>query len=305
MEQLEPPSPLDLEARNLPQAWRLWREEFELFTELSVLGDDGKRGRELYKTLKLENANPSTGATTTTTEQVVTLQAVLDAFEKHCNPPKNETVDRYRFFTRQQAAGETLEQYITDLKVLASSCNFRDLHDSLLRDRIIGGIKDNAVRARLLRESDLTLDKAIQICRAAELSKERMTVFDKAQDVHAVRKAKVNGAKQKQIKCKFCERSHVLDKNKCPAFCKKCNKCQKDNHFASVCTSAKPAGKVRRDKKSVNAVDEEAEDVEEFFVDVIRAADDTDDWFVDLKVNSRKVSFKLDTGPSVTSYQNW
>nr|XP_054768172.1 uncharacterized protein K02A2.6-like [Lytechinus pictus] len=200
------------------------------------------------------------------------------------------------FFTRQQAAGETLEQYITDLKVLASSCNFRDLQDSLLRDRIIGGIKDDAVRARLLRESDLTLDKAIQICRAAELSKERMTVFDKAQDVHAVRKAKMNGAQQKQIKCKFCGRSHVFDKNKCPAFGKKCNKCQKDNHFASVCTSAKPAGKVRRDKKSVNAVDEEAEDVEELFVDVIRAADDTDDWFVDLKVNSRKVRFKLDTG---------
>ena len=41
----------------------------------------------------------------------------------------------------------------------------------MIRDRIVMGICDKAVQERLLRESDLTLEKAINFCRATEASK--------------------------------------------------------------------------------------------------------------------------------------
>ena len=41
----------------------------------------------------------------------------------------------------------------------------------MIKDRIVCGIDDKSVRERLLRDNDLTLDKAINIVRAAETSK--------------------------------------------------------------------------------------------------------------------------------------
>jgi hypothetical protein len=69
---------------------------------------------------------------------------------------------------------ETFDKYVTDLKILASTCNYGVLHNSLIRDRLICGINDSNLRKRLLRVADLDLQKCLEICRAAELSKERM-----------------------------------------------------------------------------------------------------------------------------------
>lgn len=43
--------------------------------------------------------------------------------------------------------------------------------------------------------------------------------------------------KSKENKCKFCGYSHEFKRDHCPAFGKKCSKCDKMNHFASICKS--------------------------------------------------------------------
>ena len=40
MESVKPPQQRDLEARNLPQAWRLWKEELLLFLDLAMAAQD-------------------------------------------------------------------------------------------------------------------------------------------------------------------------------------------------------------------------------------------------------------------------
>jgi len=44
----------------------------------------------------------------------------------------------------------------------------------VIRDRIVCGLYSDNVRARLLRESQLTLQKALDMCRAAESSDQQM-----------------------------------------------------------------------------------------------------------------------------------
>jgi len=61
---------------------------------------------------------------------------------------KNETVERYKFFSHFQNPGKLLEKFITDLKLLATACNFGDLKDSLVRDRIICGIQDKQLHEK-------------------------------------------------------------------------------------------------------------------------------------------------------------
>ena len=54
------------------------------------------------------------------------------------------------------------------LRALADTCGFGTLKDHLIRDRIVCGVRDNAVRRKLVQESALTLSKCVDICRAAE-----------------------------------------------------------------------------------------------------------------------------------------
>ncbi|XP_063634829.1 uncharacterized protein K02A2.6-like [Cydia splendana] len=51
-------------------------------------------------------------------------------------------------------------------------CEFKDLEESLMRDRIVCGVASSKVRDRLLRAEDLTLDKAVKITQANEMSSE-------------------------------------------------------------------------------------------------------------------------------------
>lgn len=89
---------------------------------------------------------------------------------------------------RNQSQDEIFDKYVTELKILASTCNYGALHDSLIRDRLICGISDSNLRERLLRVADLDLQKCLEICRAAELSKERIeTPSASGLEVHAVK----------------------------------------------------------------------------------------------------------------------
>ena len=105
MEQIKKPKQMDFEATNLPREWKMWREEFSLYVSLAMEGKTdevkvqmlkyliGYRGREVYQTVRPE---------------VETLKNALDALAKHCDPPKNETVNRYRFFMRKTRIWEVI-----------------------------------------------------------------------------------------------------------------------------------------------------------------------------------------------------
>ena len=51
---------------------------------------------------------------------------------------------------------------------------FGELHDSLIRDRIVCGIRSNTVRKRLLRDKELDLDRAVEICKSSEITESQL-----------------------------------------------------------------------------------------------------------------------------------
>lgn len=93
-----------------------------------------------------------------------TIKLLLEAFDQHCNPKLNETVERYHFFMRNQGTDEGFDKYVTKLKMLASTCNFGDIKDSLIRDRIVCGTNSPSLRERTLREENLTLLNFAEMC---------------------------------------------------------------------------------------------------------------------------------------------
>ncbi|KAI8480674.1 hypothetical protein Bbelb_415670 [Branchiostoma belcheri] len=239
---LRAPGPLDVNSRNLCLTWKRWKEEILLYLDLAVEDDAAKKrktllyligenARKVYGTFTIVNAQNAAVA-----EADRTVEQIVAAFETYCNPKKNETVERYKFFTRSQSNGETFDEYITDLKTLAAECGFGEIRESLIRDRILIGILDGKVRERLLRESNLSLEKCAEICRAAEVSKQSIQTMEQV-TVHVVKKKPQAPQASRTSVCKYCAKRHAANKEACPAYGKECASCGKRNHFARACRS--------------------------------------------------------------------
>ncbi|CAC5398224.1 unnamed protein product [Mytilus coruscus] len=128
----------------------------------------------------------------------------------------NETFERYTFNICNQSEAENIDTYVSKLRKLAKTCNYQDLIESLIRDRIVCGIRDNTARKRLLQEDKLTLNKCIDICRALESTSAKMKTMTGAsnnldiEDIKAVRnkssfnKHKTYTQKQSKRNCSYC-----------------------------------------------------------------------------------------------------
>ena len=189
---------------------------------------------------------------------------VLTKFCDYCEPRKNEVFERYKFWQRDQREGETVDQWVNELRVLLSSCDYEEQKETTLRDIIVFGVANMRVKERLLREAGLTLAKALDICHAAEASKVQMRVMvtenQQSHDVNFLRKNKsVNrqGSKPPEgstvthkqhtqshqgSNCGYCGSQH--QPRKCPAYGVLCSKCHGKNYFAKVCRGGKYTKKV-------------------------------------------------------------
>ena len=116
----------------------------------------GRQGQDIRDTFELDEDG----------EEIVTVEILIQRFEQYCKPRKNLIVERHRFLTRNQEQSETIDQYVTELKTLATSCEWGDIKDDLICSRIVSGIVSTRVRERLLRELKLKLTRAIEIWQA-------------------------------------------------------------------------------------------------------------------------------------------
>ena len=95
---------------------------------------------------------------------------------------------------------------------MADSCEFEDLKDSLIRDRIVFGIADNNVRECLLQVPDLTLNKALEIARAAETTQSQLKQMQNLHEVNTVGKRKENFSRKKDEENKeISKRKYLAD----------------------------------------------------------------------------------------------
>ena len=91
------------------------------------------------------------------------------------------------------------------LRKLALTCEFGQLTDELIRDRIVCGITDNATKKKLLQEPDLNLNKCLDLCRATETSKSQLKIMSSDHQVadttvHAIYKTKMHKMQRTQAK---------------------------------------------------------------------------------------------------------
>lgn len=110
-------------------------------------------GMDTYAILKklLQPVNPSTK----------TYAELVAALKKHFRPDVNKVSERYRFHQADQKAGQIVSEYVVELKALAEKCEFGDFLTEALRDRFVFGIYDSRLRTHLLKQKNITFEKAV------------------------------------------------------------------------------------------------------------------------------------------------
>ena len=98
------------------------------------------------------------------------IEALKRKFADICDPRENAIMERHKFSTRIQKEGESFQSFVAGLRILANTCEYGILKDELICDKIICGVSSGHVWKQLLKERDLTLDRAIDIGIANELS---------------------------------------------------------------------------------------------------------------------------------------
>ncbi|CAG9089362.1 unnamed protein product [Plutella xylostella] len=287
MEHARPPGELAVEGGPVARAdaWRKWRKQFEVFLIASGVS---KESEEIQASLLVNLIGPSgyeifSTFTYLKSESEHNLKCILTKFDAHFGTKPNITMSRFKFFSRNQEQGETIDQFVTALRLLSQNCDFGDLTDSLIKDRIVCGIASNTVRDRLLRTDDLSLAKAVQVCEAAELSKEESRCIEGTSSearVDAVnsrteregrggwRGRRGGGARRggrrwaaPRDACASCGYYRCAGGDKCPAHSASCYVCDKKGHFAKMC--------VHSGQKVMNLSVEDDSSDELFYVNTI------------------------------------
>ena len=167
MEQFQLPEPLSLQG-NLAENWWRWKQRFEVYM---VASGENSKGDEVKAATFLQRAGPEALEVFNTlsfdnTCDEKKLDKRVEKFKAYCIPRKNVTWERHVFNIRNQQPGETVNQYVTDLRNKAKTCEFRALTESLVIDHQVCGVISNKTRSRLLKQANLTLAGALNICRA-------------------------------------------------------------------------------------------------------------------------------------------
>lgn len=141
-----------------PSEWPNWIKRFDRFKSASGLSTKsepdqintlvylmGDQAEDILASFKLPEADSKK------------YDVVVKRFQDHFVIKKNIIYERARFNSRVQTPGEPVVTFIEDLHRLAEKCEYGDLKEDLIRDRLVVGVSDRRLSEKLQLEANLTL----------------------------------------------------------------------------------------------------------------------------------------------------
>ena len=124
-------------------------------------------------------------------------KCVLTELNLHFLGETREFFERFKFNQRSQEAGESVEQYVTLDNELVDLLLYerKTAHGPKLLMTYLG-VRDDRMREQMMATPDLTLSKAIDICKAVEATATQMKALKQEEMVHKLDKKQFPTASQ-------------------------------------------------------------------------------------------------------------
>ena len=188
-------------------------------------------GSNVYRVLK--DLSYPDAPNTKTFDQLATL------LRSHYKPTRLKVAERYRFHSASQRPGQSIIDFVRELKRLAGTCEFTNeqLNDSL-RDRFICGLRSEQIKRKLL-STNFTFQEAVDTAIAQETAQK--DVRDLGSNSQSENPASVNKVKRDNLSSRnrtsAPDRRHGKnDKQTQPTGVKqRCFRCGLTNHSSDNC----------------------------------------------------------------------
>lgn len=224
------------------EGWSTYFARFELFLLANDVQADRQKaifltlaGAPLYDLLS-SLASPKQVSELNITE-------IKTMLTNHFSPRPSEIASFFKFHKRDQLPNESFSEYVAALRKLAVDCNFGNVLDRMLRDRLVCGLRDEALQRNLLAEPNLKLQIVIERATSSEASLRNVMVIRQPEQVHQLNKRDQQQDRQyrktkKQTSsgsnsCNGCGGNHP--RSQCPHKETICSACGIKGHLQRVC----------------------------------------------------------------------
>ena len=253
-----------------------------------------------------------------------TYKELVEILDKQLSPKPSIIAERFRFHHRQQREEENVNTFLAELRKLSLHCHFDNLNDTL-RDRFVCGLRKENIQKRLLSETTLPLEKALEIAVAMEMAaKDAVELQGKSKEAsiqyiqHDRKRGTPDSTRQGRehkssgLRCFRCgDFGHSPDG--CRFKSVDCHGCGKKGHIKRACLSGKRKGgqtlgsqktkEVHNVEKAENSNEEEYSD-QEYEVSYLKVntiqSEKSKPLTLELKLDNRKVIMEIDTGSEIS-----
>ena len=234
-----------------------------------------------------------------------TLEVLIQTLTTHFDPKPIVIAERFHFYKRVQRQGESLSDFVADLRRLTTNCNFGTFLEEAIRDCFVCGLYNDSTQQHL---KDLTLKSAVETAINWESAQKTSSNMKQSKSQAAAVTPSEGGVKAIKTACYRCGRTGHT-----PHQCKfkeaTCDNCGKKGHIRPVCRSKRedtkqPASRYKPQRTKWMEV-EEQDSSEESDTLMERAlfnieTESTPPIQIQLQLNGQHLTMELDTGAAMS-----
>ena len=149
-------------------AWSLYAQRFQHFLLANGITEESQKLHLLLTLVGNSTFRLLTNLVAPRQPGELTFKEALTELESHFKPEPVKIGERLRFYKRNQQTGETVSEYMAELRRLATTCEFGTFLNEALCDRLVCGLRKEAIQRRLLAEPNLDLKRACELAQGME-----------------------------------------------------------------------------------------------------------------------------------------
>ena len=257
---------IDFASDNLAVQWSRFKSEFQIYAIAKGVAkmEEEEQIANMLLLMGPESVPIYQQFSFNTSTNKRTLVNTMALFAQHFEPVKNLIYERVKFNQLKQDQSQSIHQFIVSLQTQAENCEYGDMKNELIRDRIVVGVHDSKLREYLINIEDLDLPTCIQKAKQYVANHEQASrMFDSAtvaENVDYLQKKRQQDSqktdkpgKEKLMSepCIYCNK-RIHKWGTCPAAKSTCHACKKQGHWAR--------SKACKKKMQVNEVQNESND---------------------------------------------